>query len=147
MVNNGIQKYSNLSCTLWKMDFRGAFTLMSFHPTYVSSVAVLLSDDLVCLFPQCNFGLTGTPFAFQVITRVLQELCHEQIHGMNTNKCAWYVDDCMGISPTINVTEDILTVTRICEKLLGPNSVAPDKTEVSRNIVFIGWNLDMAIPE
>jgi hypothetical protein len=62
---------------IWKMDLRGAYTLLSFRPEDVGLFAMLLSDDLVYLQMVGIFGWSGTSAAFQVVTRAITwELRH-----------------------------------------------------------------------
>jgi hypothetical protein len=51
---------------IWKMDLRGAYTLLSFRPGDAG-----LTDDLVYLQLVGVFGWDGTPAAFQVVTRAI----------------------------------------------------------------------------
>jgi hypothetical protein len=69
---------------IWKMDLRGAYTLLSFRPEDVGLFAMLLSDDLVYLQMVGIFGWSGTPAVFQVVTRAItwelrQVLCRRTV--------------------------------------------------------------------
>ena len=60
---------------MWKMDLKGAYTLLSFHPDSVHLFGMELSNDIIIFFLCGVFGWTGTPFALQVLIRsILFEL-------------------------------------------------------------------------
>ena len=56
---------------LWKMDLKGAYTLLSFRPEDVGLFGMLLTDNLVYLQLAGIFGWSGTPAAFQVVTQAI----------------------------------------------------------------------------
>ena len=56
---------------LWKIDLKGAYTLLSFRAEYVGLFGILLTDDLVHIQLAGIFGWFGTPAAFQVVTRAI----------------------------------------------------------------------------
>jgi hypothetical protein len=85
------------------------------------------------------FGWTGTPYCFQVVTRVLNDLCKGVISG----DFRWYVDDLMGISLRKNTDADMAAAAKVCRGLLGPDSVADDKSEKNRRMVCLGWVFDL----
>jgi hypothetical protein len=67
---------------LWKMDLNGAFTLLSFVLEAVPKMCLELTGDLV-MFILCGiFNWTGTPAAFQVITRTTVWELRQRIHGL-----------------------------------------------------------------
>jgi hypothetical protein len=57
---------------LFKKDLRGAFTLLFFDAAGVKNLAMEMTYDNVTNFLCGIFGWTGTPAAFQVITRALE---------------------------------------------------------------------------
>ena len=62
---------------IWKMDLKGDYTLLSFRPEDVGLFAMMLTDETVSFQIVGIFGWTGTPAAFQVVTRAIQwELRH-----------------------------------------------------------------------
>ncbi len=102
MVVRAVAKFGLGNVILWKMDLAGAFNLMNFHHTAARLLAFELTDGLSVIHTTGMFGWTGTPYVFQCITRVLCKLSNQLISG----DCDWYVDDSMGISPTVTVHED-----------------------------------------
>lgn len=50
---------------LWKMDLKGAFTLLFFRPSDVGLFGMLLTNELVYLQLAGIFGWAGTPAAFK----------------------------------------------------------------------------------
>jgi hypothetical protein len=60
---------------LWKMDLAGAFNLMNFNAEAAKLLAFELIDGMTVIHTTGMFGWTGTPYVFQVITRVLCDLC------------------------------------------------------------------------
>jgi hypothetical protein len=124
---------------LWKMDLRGAYTLLSFRPEDIGLFAMLLTDDLVYLQLAGIFGWAGTPAAFQVVTRAIQwELRHTL-----TSSTIMYVDDIVGVCMASDVTEDLRRTRDVCTNLLGPSAVADDKTECGRRMEVIGYVIDL----
>jgi hypothetical protein len=75
------------------MDLRGAHSLLSFRPEDLGLFAMLFSDDLV--YPQMVgiFGWSGTPAAFQVVTRAIT---WELRHALRS-RTVMYVNDVMGV--------------------------------------------------
>lgn len=57
---------------LWKMDLRGAYTLLSFRPEDAGLFGMELTGDLIYLQICGIFGWSSTPAAFQVVTRALK---------------------------------------------------------------------------
>ena len=54
-----------------------------------------------------------------------------------------YVDDFMAVSLSANVSRDMTIVGEFTENLLGPNSVNIKKDIVGRQIVWIGWGINL----
>jgi hypothetical protein len=64
---------------LWKMDLRGAFTLLFVKGDSVQKLAFELTDGLTMLYITGMFGWTGMPFAFQVVTRILVRIINSEL--------------------------------------------------------------------
>jgi hypothetical protein len=126
---------------LWKMDLKGAFTLISFAPEAVRNMCLELTGDLVMFFLCGIFGWTGTPAAFQVITRALVWELTRKIHG----QAKMYVDDIIGVSLRKNVRSDMQITRELCCRLLGQGAVEDKKTEIGRRIKIIGFTVDLDI--
>lgn len=124
---------------IWKMDLRGAYTLLSFRPEDVGLFAMLLSDDLVYLQMVGIFGWSGTPAAFQVVTRAIT---WELRHALQS-RTVMYVDDIMGVCFERDLAADLATARSICTDLLGPGSVADDKTESGVRLDVIGYTISL----
>jgi hypothetical protein len=127
---------------IWKMDLKGAFTLLSFRPDQVKLLAMMMMGGLVLFFMCGVFGWTAMPAAFAVLTRaIVWELRDRGIVA------EMYVDDLIGVSWS-NQANRVLAESRafMCS-LLGDNAVADDKTvrttEREPRIVVLGWCLDM----
>ena len=124
---------------LWKMDLKGAYTLLSFRPEDVGLFGMLLTGDLVYFQLGGIFGWSGTPAAFQVVTRAISwELAHT-LHS----RTLMYVDDIVGICFVDDVKEDLRITRAICTDLLGSGAVADDKTEVAARLDIIGYVVDL----
>ena len=124
---------------LWKMDLKGAYTLLSFNPEDVRIMANEMSDGLV-MFHLCGqFGWTGTPAAFQVVTRALSFELNRSLRGLSH----LYVDDIFGVCLKIDLDSDLATCKRICEGLLGVGAIAASKTTYGRRVTVIGYDLDL----
>ena len=124
---------------LWKSHLSKAFTLLFFEPGGVRYLACELTDDLVLVYYCGCFGWTGTPFAFQVITRVLTRLINAHIKG----KAKMYVDDVMGCTLLRYLDNDKRIASTICEGLLGSKAMALDKWAEGRRLALIGWDVDL----
>jgi hypothetical protein len=122
---------------IWKMELRGAYTLLSFRPEDVGLFAMLL--DLVFLQMVGIFGWSGTPAAFQVVTRAIT---WELQHALRS-RTVMYVDDLMGVCIKEDLEADLITARGICTSLLGPGSVADDKTESGVRLEIIGYTISL----
>ena len=115
-------RYADLR--LWKMDLEGAYTLLSFRPEDVGLFAMLLTGDLVYFQLAGIFGWSGTPAAFQVVTRAIS---WEPRHALKS-RTVMYVDDIIGIGFADDIASDLSITRGICTSLLGSGAVADDKT-------------------
>lgn len=124
---------------LWKMDLRGAYTLLSYRPQDVGLLGMMLTDNIVYFQTAGIFGWAGTPAAFQVVTRAIK---FELSHALHSSTLM-YVDDVVGVGLASRVKNDLATTRRICTDLLGPTAIADDKTESGRRIDIIGYTVDL----
>lgn len=132
---------SGKDVVLWKMDLKGAYTLLSYRPEDVGLFAMELTDDLVYLQFVGIFGWTGTPAAFQVVTRALQWEMHHSLAG----RTLMYVDDIVGVCLKDDLTSELRIARDICTQLLGPGAVADEKTESGRRLDVIGFTVDLDV--
>ena len=139
MVWEACLVHGSANLELWKMDLASAFNLMDFSPESSKLLAFELTEGMFALHTTGMFGWAGTPYVFQVITRVLQDMIQPKISG----RCLYYVDDLMGISLTANVAADMGVAATKARGLLGPLAVADDKSEHARNMVFLGWEFNL----
>lgn len=72
-------RYADLR--MWKMDLKGAYTLLSFRPEDVGLFAMLLTGDLVYFQLAGIFGWTG--LARPLLSRSLLE----RYHGSSSTQC------------------------------------------------------------
>ena len=128
---------------LFKGDLAVAFTLLFVRPDGVKMFACELTDGLTLFYHTGFFGWTGTPFAFQVITRVLERALRTmKLPG----RVKIYVDDLMGVCMKADLIRCRRIITELCEGLLGPVAIAEKKWEdslASGTIDWIGWQLDL----
>ena len=136
-VRDPTLRYEDLR--LWKKDLKGAYTLLSFRPEYVGLFGMLLTDDLVYLQLAGIFGWSGTPAAFQVVTRAIAW----ELRARLKSSTVMYVDDIIGIGFETDIATDLALTKSICTTLLGSEAVADDKTEVSRRLDVIGYIIDL----
>jgi hypothetical protein len=139
MILTAVARWGWKDLVLWKMDLSGAFTLLDIHPDSVRLLAVELTNGLTAIHHTGCFGWTGLPFAFGVISRVLEYLIGQLITGF----CVIYVDDIIGVSPKGTVQSDLSNARKTATGLLGPDAIAEDKTEVGRVLTFIGWSFNL----
>ena len=124
---------------LTKEDLKGAFTLLDIHPASVKSLAMLLSGGVVVLFLCGLFGWTGTPFAFNVVTRALQWELDKALRG----RALTYCDDMLGVTLKKYLEADKADTRRIVRSLLGPDAIAEDKYSARRRSDWIGYDIDL----
>jgi hypothetical protein len=124
---------------MWKMDLKGAYTLMDVRPEEAGMFAQELVDGLI-FFHLCGvFGWSCTPAAFQVITRaIVWELKHK-LRG----RAKMYVDDIFGVSLRKNLAHDMDCARGVVVGLLGSKSLADDKEEMGTRLDIIGWVIDL----
>lgn len=141
-----LQRTSSTSSTtdnpiiLWKADLARAFTQLNFAEDCVHLMACELTDGKTILYHSGQFGWTGMPFAFQVITRVIKKRLQLVLPGGVT----MYVDDIIGICFTNDYINYIRTkVPEVCTSLLGSTAMADDKWIYGRRVEIIGWDIDL----
>jgi hypothetical protein len=118
---------------------KGAFTLMSFKDSEVPLLGARLSEERAIFFICGIFGWTGTPAAFQVVTRAIQYEVNRLVFGL----VQMYVDDIFGISVRGKVDQDVETTVSFCRALFKSDCVEPSKTEVGQRVGVIGSTLDL----
>ena len=121
------------------MDLKGAFNLLDFCAKSAKLLTFELTEGMSVIHITGMFGWTGTPYCFQVVTRVLNDLCKQVLTGF----FKWYVDDLMGVSLRSEVQSDMDAATAVCHGLLGPESVAFDNCERGQRKVCLGWVFDL----
>ena len=140
MVLAQAARYGWDNLVLWKMDLKGAFTLLFVAPDSVCRLAFALTDGLTMFYHTGMFGWTGMPGAFDVVTLlVVRRLVQRSIRG----ECDMYVDDLVGACSKEDLHHDLQAACSICESLLGPDSVEHRKTEHGRRLDLIGWVFDL----
>ena len=131
---------------IWKMDIKGAYTLLTFHPDDLHLVGCLLPGNYVVIPQGGTFGWTGMPFVFNVITKaVVWELNKGSSTYRIKGRVLMYVDDLFGVSLISDVQEDMSKAQRLIVDLLGDQAVATTKTESSETALdVIGYRIDIA---
>ena len=101
---------------------------------------MLLTDNIVYFQIAGIFGWSGTPAAFQVITRAISwELRHHV-----SSATVMYVDDIVGVGLVGEIEADLAITRNVCVSLLGPTAVAATtkvtsaKSEIISQIPIIG---------
>jgi hypothetical protein len=124
---------------LWKLDLAAAFNLIRFALVSIVLLAFALTTFMTAIHITGMFGWTGTPYAFGVITRLVEALSHQVIQG----KCRWYVDDCCGCSRKKDRPHDMAAAIAVVRALLGSDAIAISKNDWGRRLEFIGWIIDL----
>ena len=126
---------------LFKVDLKGAYTLLSFQPEDVRLMGLELSDGVTYFSLGGHFGWTGLPAAFQVVTRALVwELSHNPSF---LGRILMYVDDLLGVCPLCDLARCLDMVKSLIRKLLGSDAVAENKTVTGRSVTVIGYTMDL----
>jgi hypothetical protein len=130
---------------LWKMDLKGAYTLLSFRPSDVKLFGMELTNDdesiagqFAIFFLSGIFGWTETPYAFQVVTRAIVY----ELRKTTSGDLDMFVDDIMGVCLRRDSAAEIATADRLCRGLLGPDAVAQHKTLWGQRLDWIGYAVD-----
>ena len=139
MIKEVHAEHGSTDTVLWKIDLKGAFTLLFIDPATCQRLMFALTGDLTMIYHVGMFGWTGMPAAFQVVTRVIARLVNARIHG----KAKMYVDDLMGCCLQADLEHDLNIAREICNGLLGPGAVEESKTSHGRQQDFIGWQMDL----
>ena len=130
---------SSKDLVMWKMDLKGAFTLLFFKPSDCGLLALPMTGNLVYIPIAGNFGLTLFPFFFNVISRSLKRRILQMIKG----GCCIYSDDIQGCCLLSELASELDIVRRCISDLLGSDAIAEDKTDTGRVIEWIGWSFDL----
>ena len=120
--------YSKIA--LWKMDLKGAFTLLKIRPEDVHLMMYEMMGSLTLIHLAGMFGWTGMPFAFNVVTRVGLALIVTVIVGL----AKMFVDDIIAVSPLDKMREDMTKTEGIVKQLLGPNAEEAEKRVTSEDL-------------
>jgi hypothetical protein len=124
---------------LWKMDLKGAFTLLNFRASDVKWLAFELTEGMTAVHIVGMFGWCGCPFGFAVFSRVLIDL----VNRCTGRRGLMYVDDVCMAGPIASGETDRRLASQTIEGVMGPGSVAPAKTENGRELNMLGWALDL----
>jgi hypothetical protein len=130
---------SSKDLVLWKMDLKGAFTLLFLHPEHCGYLTLQLTGKLSYIPISGNFGMTQFPFVFDVFSRSLDRQINLVISGASQD----YTDDIQGCCLQVEVEEDITKATGKIIDLFGDDAVADEKTEHGREIEWIGWKFNL----
>ena len=130
---------------LYKNDLKKAFMLLDMRPEDVQYLITELTDEVCAVYHTGLFGLGTLPFAFAVISRVLDACLNVAPVGFEQMKgrVRVYVDDVMGVTLKTHLKSDNDIVHSYCKKLLGPQAIEVKKYEEGRQLVFIGWSVDL----
>ena len=130
---------------LFVMDIAAAYNLIIYDPADAGLMASETSDGYVIIYLVGTFGWTGTPFAFEVVTRAIRfELSRPRFPG----RAKVYVDDASAAALRRRLAEAQEMARSIMEDLLGPGAVAHEKTkstESQPSLTVIGYELDMSL--
>lgn len=131
---------------LAKGDMKGAFTLLDIKPSDIPLNAYEMSIDLagvtvpaLLILTSGYFGWTGFPFAFAVVSRILQFLVARVIYGL----LLVYVDDFILVTLAEHLDADLHVMSVEVENLMGPKSMAPNKFVAGRSLEILGWTVDL----
>jgi hypothetical protein len=105
--------------------FESSVYALSFRPEDVGLFAMLLSEDAVYFQMTGIFGWSGTPAAFQVVTRAIT---WELKHALRS-RTVMYVDDIIGVCFVDQLDAGLAITSTICTDLLGSGAVADDKMD------------------
>ena len=142
MIMRQMERVGIDQLVLYKMDLKGAFTLLFINPDHVRRLAFELTDGLTMFYITGMFGWTGTPAAFDVVSRVIRK----SLKLIVTGDADIYVDDIMGVCSRGEMLSEMQKVRDLLTGLLGPSALAVEKEEtsiISNEIVWVGWGIDL----
>ena len=125
--------------SLYKKDVRAAFHRLLFHPDFVGLTAFALDEIYTILHLVGNFGWSGTPFAWDVVGRIMKAAASHRVQG----SLRLYVDDFFGACLTAYLHSNNVIVDDVIVTLLGPDALAPHKDMSGRKLVILGWHFDL----
>ena len=125
--------------TLWKMDLANAFGLLFIKPEDCRLMAFELSEGVTAIYIVGLFGWTGTPFAFDPVSRSLRFVLRRRLDG----GLDMFEDDLMGCTRITSLKNDMDLASAAINDLLGSKAVALDKSVDGRVLDFIGWSVDL----
>jgi hypothetical protein len=124
---------------IWKMDLKGAYTLLYFKTEDVRLLCSEMTDEQIVVFICGVFGWTGTPAAFQVITRAILWELALVLRGF----ALMFVDDIIGVCLAKDLLQELSKTRAVCTNLLGTLSVEDRKTASARRLTVIGYDIDL----
>jgi len=139
MILRMAKKYGGDNIIMWKMDVRGAFTLLDFDPEVVRLLAYEVTGDATFIPIAGVFGLGGMPYAFNVPTKVIRRLTRLSIKG----EMEMYCDDGIGCCHVDDCEHDRGVFGDSVERVLGEGTVEVKKTVWGRRMVALGWDFDL----
>lgn len=103
-----------------------------------------LIDGLISVNIQGNFGWTGMPFAFEVVTRVMRVVLKAELKGNSR----MLTDDIICVFLLEDIQHDPPKIAQLIVDLLGSKGEAIEKRESThtnegRKIVVFGWILNL----
>ncbi len=127
--------------TLWQADLSGAYNLLDFSLSSIKTLAFALLNDITVIHTTGVFGLTGMPYAFEVISRVLEDVISARMSLYS--RLRMYVDDGCGASLLAHAQADLQTAIDLMRQLLGDASVNTDKVKTGRILDMLGWCINL----
>ena len=142
----------DLALVLFKTDLEGAFTLLDLHPESALLQCYVIGLDLIAVSLRGNFGTVELPFAFFVLSSLLEKAGLALGRRVGTNSALGvYVDDTCGGALVSRDDWASEIRKRVLEPLhsaycilLGDSSVNLDgkKIEFGFTLDFLGWRVD-----
>lgn len=126
---------------IYKMDLRGAFSLLNILPQDVGLSAFELTDGLTLIHTTGWFGWTGMPCTFHVVTRTIVSTIRERPEF--AGEIDMFVDDVLGACLDDDLPSNLSLVRDVSVGLLGGDAVEDAKTEWGRQLDWIGWRMNL----
>ena len=126
---------------IWKMDLRGAFTLLDFNPRWVPLLGTELGCGLFIFYLVGLFGWSAMPMAFNVITRAIVWELRQP--GVLRGSMDMFVDDMFGVCWAEDLEHDMNKAEALCRRLLGERAIAEHKSESGVRLTLLGWDIDL----
>lgn len=133
-------------CLIGNDDVKGAFPRLNFEPSSAVLVAATIvidekdkDNNLIYINTSGAMGWTGTPMAFEAVSRPLARVIQSQI----TCPLGRYVDDYNVYGKPIHIVKDKQCLQNSIRATFGPDAIAEEKDELGNEADLLAWRVNL----